>query len=371
MKHVLRGILFFSAVLIIAQAAFNKHAETDAFQLLQTGETKAWCPVCGMNLTMFAKTNHALIDEDGTAHQYCSIRCLAVDMPTHEHIKAVQVIDVPSETFIPVADAHYVIGSEVPGTMTRISKLAFESKWAARKFSKNQGGETIVNFDEALALSREHFMADNAMLSKKRQGMVYPKAKMLYNKLQMDTVRFPYTSSIPELKAFIKSQDQFSSLNENQLQMLSLYIWDVVLKESAMGGDGTSMVVPDHAKCPVCGMFVYKYPHWAASIQLKDKTLYFDGVKDAMKFIMDPKTYGCSQDPQSATFMVTDYYHLKAIDGKQALYVIGSDILGPMGHELIPFETQADADVFLADHAGMTILSYSAIDATVIEDLDR
>lgn len=28
-------------------------------------------------------------------------------------------------------------------------------------------------------------------------------------------------------------------------------------------------------KCPVCGMFVYKYPEWLAQIRLKDSRSFF------------------------------------------------------------------------------------------------
>jgi nitrous oxide reductase accessory protein NosL len=37
---------------------------------------------------------------------------------------------------------------------------------------------------------------------------------------------------------------------------------------------------------------------------------------------------------------VTDYYRVQRIDAHKAYYVVGSDVLGPMGHELIPLETR-------------------------------
>ena len=113
---------------LLAQSKFVRSAQTDQAVLLQTGQTKTWCPVCGMNLKMFYKTNHALELADGSTHQYCSIRCLAVELKDHtDQIAHAQVVDVKSEQFIPVGDAHYVIGSKAPGTMTRESKIAFKS----------------------------------------------------------------------------------------------------------------------------------------------------------------------------------------------------------------------------------------------------
>jgi copper chaperone NosL len=58
------------------------------------------------------------------------------------------------------------------------------------------------------------------------------------------------------------------------------------------------------------------------------------------------------------------------IDAHQAYFVIGSDVLGPMGHELIPLETLDDAKEFKADHQGKKILRFNQIDAELTEKLD-
>ena len=48
-------------------------------------------------------------------------------------------------------------------------------------------------------------------------------------------------------------------------------------------------VVPEPGdKCPVCGMFVAKYPDWVAKVRFADgQTAFFDGVKDLCKFYFD------------------------------------------------------------------------------------
>ncbi len=93
-------------------------------------------------------------------------------------------------------------------------------------------------------------------------------------------------------------------------------------------------------KCPVCGMFVAKYPDWVASMADKNgKVFFFDGVKDLYKFYFTPKEYGYKEDPGKwKDIFVTDYYDIRPIAGRTAFYVIGSDVYGPMGKELIPFE---------------------------------
>ena len=125
-------------------------------------------------------------------------------------------------------------------------------------------------------------------------------------------------------------------------------------------------------KCPVCGMFVYKYPKWVAVIELADGTSYFyDGAKDMFKHYMDIPKYTLGKAGQDIVSLeVTDYYAVSLIDAKEAWYVIGSDVFGPMGHELIPFETQVSAKEFLEDHKGTHILRFQDVTADTIKALD-
>jgi nitrous oxide reductase accessory protein NosL len=67
---------------------------------------------------------------------------------------------------------------------------------------------------------------------------------------------------------------------------------------------------------------------------------------------------------------VTDYYGLAFVDGYKAIYVIGSDVYGPMGRELIPFEKEADAKEFMKDHKGKTLLRFKDVTMEVIKQLD-
>ena len=126
-------------------------------------------------------------------------------------------------------------------------------------------------------------------------------------------------------------------------------------------------------KCPVCGMFVAKYPDFLAEILFKDGTcVFFDGTKDMFKYYFNLEKYDPSETiSEIDRIYVTSYYNLDLIDGYKAYYVIGSDIYGPMGKELIPHANEADAKTFLADHKGKTILRFSEIMRDFIESLDR
>jgi copper chaperone NosL len=126
-------------------------------------------------------------------------------------------------------------------------------------------------------------------------------------------------------------------------------------------------------KCPVCGMFVAKYPDFVARLIFQDGSYaFFDGVKDMMKYYFDQSNYnGGKQPAEVASVEVTDYYNLTLIDGLAAHYVFGSDVYGPMGKELIPFKTEAEAREFMKDHAGKAILSFRDIKPETLIELDK
>ena len=125
-------------------------------------------------------------------------------------------------------------------------------------------------------------------------------------------------------------------------------------------------------KCPVCGMFVAKYPDWLATVRLRDGShIFFDGAKDMFKYLHDPKKY----DPvrrweDIEAVAVMDYYGLAWIDARKAWYVLGSDVYGPMGRELIPLAREADAREFMKDHKGVRITRFVEATPEVINSLD-
>jgi copper chaperone NosL len=125
-------------------------------------------------------------------------------------------------------------------------------------------------------------------------------------------------------------------------------------------------------KCPVCGMFVAKYPDFVAQIILKDGTpVFFDGVKDMLKYYFDIARYNPGKTSADiAGIFVKDYYKMKLIDGFLAWYVVGSEVYGPMGRELIPFQDESAAKEFQADHKGKEIHKLKDITPEMVKSLD-
>jgi copper chaperone NosL len=132
---------------------------------------------------------------------------------------------------------------------------------------------------------------------------------------------------------------------------------------AAPSAPATANALQPKDKCPVCGMFVSKYPDWVATVTFKDATsLYFDGAKDFFTWYHNMQKFTPSRKQADiATITVNDYYTLKQIDASQAFFVIGSDVYGPMGKELVPFAKRADAHAFYKDHKGKIILRFSEV----------
>lgn len=126
--------------------------------LLQKGEQKEYCIVCGMHLPTFYKTNHAATTKDNHIRQYCSLHCFVYDNEINEKdLYDVKVVDVTSLKFISAQSAYYVVGSMKEGTMTRFSKYAFAKREDADAFVKKYGGH-VMNFYDAYTIAVQDFM---------------------------------------------------------------------------------------------------------------------------------------------------------------------------------------------------------------------
>lgn len=357
-------------------AEFSKVASSEPV-LIQKGEEKLYCPICGMNLKMFYKTSHGVELKDGQTKQYCSIRCLAYDWPAIEtKVAKILVTDVASETLIDAKKAFYVIGSNVQGTMSMVSKLAFLNEADAQAFVQEYKGE-IVPFETAFAQATISLENDVAMFVKKKQKGMYPMGEKIYAKeCQKEQIHVHNFNTISTLKQHLKKTNVCGELKEQELQAISLYLWEV-LRFEEHHTHIKAVQVGEKEKCPVCGMFVYKYPRWAARLAYKegDKKvdLAFDGVKDLLKFYHNPSKWGNYTKVKEGdiSVLVTDYYTQEAIDGKKAFYVIGSDTYGPMGKEFIPFGSEQSAQTFLKDHKGTKIVEFKAIEESLVYEQDK
>ena len=118
-------------------------------------------------------------------------------------------------------------------------------------------------------------------------------------------------------------------------------------------------------------MYVDQYRNWLASIVFEEgRTVFFDGPKDMFRFYLNMSKYEKSATPEDITeIYVTDYYSTKLIDARKAFFVMGSDVKGPMGKELVPIGDKVQAETFLKDHGGQRILEFDQVTNAVFPEL--
>jgi nitrous oxide reductase accessory protein NosL len=162
-----------------------------------------------------------------------------------------------------------------------------------------------------------------------------------------------------------------NAMKTSRILLLFIIIQLLVFTTVCFAAGEATDAVSNNTRCTVCGMFVAKYPNWLARIHYDDlgQTKFFDGVKDMMAFYFSPEKYGSASRESISAIFVKDYYSLNWLSAKEAFYVVGSDVYGPMGHELIPFATREAAESFSKDHHGKEILTFGAITPELIESL--
>lgn len=151
------------------------------------------------------------------------------------------------------------------------------------------------------------------------------------------------------------------------MRLINIIVFALIIVFVSCGGnEGSKTTKKSEHRCANCGMITSKYPKWEQKIISQDKdVMYFDGARCMFKIILDSK----EAPKKIVSIQVKDYYSLKYIDGKEAYYVTGSNVLGPMGNELIPFKSLKDAEEFKKDHNGKNIIRYADVDIKLIMKL--
>jgi copper chaperone NosL len=131
------------------------------------------CPYCGMDRTEFQHSRHLVQYDDDLVDGTCSIHCLAISLSLNldRGPKAIYAADFGSadkvKPLISIEKAVYLIGSDLKGTMTTNSKVAFSDEAAAKAAETAHGGNQ-GSFDDALRQSYTDMAKDTIMIRKNR-----------------------------------------------------------------------------------------------------------------------------------------------------------------------------------------------------------
>jgi copper chaperone NosL len=147
-NHVMRGIKYFIKT-IFAPAICS----VLLFNLIALGATghRKECTICGMWIDQNEHTHHEAVLTNGEIEYFCSFACAAKYIRMNgDRTRTVMVADFLTKKLIDAEHAYYVEGSDVPGVMSYISLIAFETRERAAAFQAEHGGE-IVTFAQALS----------------------------------------------------------------------------------------------------------------------------------------------------------------------------------------------------------------------------
>lgn len=104
--------------------------------------------------------------------------------------------------------------------------------------------------------------------------------------------------------------------------------------------------------CTVCGMYPAKYPkHNCQILAGDDSTLHFCSTQCMVNFNADPAKY--VKEPVMTKMAWVKVYSDDMYESAYGTYyVVGSEVVGPMGKEAIPFKLKKDAEEFVKANGG-------------------
>jgi copper chaperone NosL len=316
------------------------------------------CVNCGMNRETYAYSRVLIVFDDTLKAGTCSIACahkVAADNASKK-ITSLKVADFTSLKLIDAQTAVWVVGGKKPGVMSSTPTWAFSDKGGAKKFIAAFGGK-LATFQDVWKGKIAECLCGKCTCGKCLCGKDSTGKCVCGKKC---TCGGKCVCGSDTAHAHGARPDGC------MMQMCPM------IKAGGQTVPSTAKTPGEQDKCPVCGMFVAKYPGFLAQIQFKHgTTAFFDGPKDFFRYYGSVDHYNPGKKSADiGKVFVTDYYTQEAIDGLAAWYVIGSDINGPMGRELIPFATEAAAGEFKKDHNGSAVLRFKDVTAETLKGLE-
>lgn len=116
-------------------------------------------------------------------------------------------------------------------------------------------------------------------------------------------------------------------------------------------------------------MFVAPYPTWQAVILFGDGArLDFDGPRDLFRYLQEAsRQFPGRTLTEVREVWVTEYYSAQPVLATEVYFIAGSDVLGPMGQELVPVRGVKQAETFMRDHGGSRLFRFDGRELKEIE----
>ncbi len=119
-------------------------------------------------------------------------------------------------------------------------------------------------------------------------------------------------------------------------------------------------------RCPVCAMFPYRYPKTAAAMTLKNgDAFYFCSNGCLLRTWLRPTVYLGRHRSAIDRLAARDYFSGAPVDGRTAIWVAGSDVIGPMGPAIIALGDKNQLEAFKKRHGGSAVFTIDQLNDTL------
>lgn len=121
---------------------------------------------------------------------------------------------------------------------------------------------------------------------------------------------------------------------------------------------------PSGARCLKCGMLVDDHPRWVAGATTPSgNEERFCCPRCLFAWHLSPRGAG------SHDLWVTEYYSQQRKPVGEVHFVMGSDVVGPMGKALVPIAGREAAEQFRQDHHGSRLLTATELTPELLREI--
>jgi nitrous oxide reductase accessory protein NosL len=113
-------------------------------------------------------------------------------------------------------------------------------------------------------------------------------------------------------------------------------------------------------RCGLCGMRVTRGAAFSAGARTAaNEEVLFDSVKCMFRWL--------GQHADATAPWVTEHLTRSERPARDVFYVLGTDLQGPMGHDLVPVDTAEHAEQLRQSHHGTRVVRFAEVDAAIID----
>ncbi|MFN7701841.1 MAG: nitrous oxide reductase accessory protein NosL [Deltaproteobacteria bacterium] len=118
------------------------------------------------------------------------------------------------------------------------------------------------------------------------------------------------------------------------------------------------------SRCALCGMRVTRGAAFSSGArEASGSEVLFDSVKCMFRWL--------GQHPEAREPWVTEHLSRSTRPARDVVYVVGTDLEGPMGADLVPVDTREHAEQIRVGHHGTRVLGFAEITPEVLDELFR